>query len=118
MGAVNGGFNPGVAILNSAFEQRLTWEIGVWGNDSNPFGYSIGNDWAFTGRTTYLLFYDEPSKGRYLWEIGDQEMRGHPTKGWFACGSGRHPQWTARRVESNLCRYGVDADRSAERHGC
>ena len=69
-GPFNGGFNPGVAILNNADDQRVTWEIGVWGNNNNPFGYSIGEDWAFTGRTTYLLYYDEPTQGRYLWEVG------------------------------------------------
>ena len=45
-GPFNFGFNPGVAILNSTEDQRMTWEIGVWGNNSDPFGYSIGNDWC------------------------------------------------------------------------
>ena len=69
-GPFNTGFNPGVAILNSTTDKRMTWELGVWGNNSDPFGYSIGNDWALSGRSTYLLYYDEPTQGRYLWEIG------------------------------------------------
>jgi phosphate-selective porin OprO/OprP len=80
-GPFNGGFNPGVAILNNADDQRMTWEVGVWGNNSNPFGYSIGEDWAFTGRTTYLLYYDEPTQGRYLWEVGTSGSARIPDEG-------------------------------------
>ncbi len=80
-GPFNNGFNPGVAILNSTADKRMTWEIGLWGNNSDPFGYSINNDWAFSGRTTYLLFYDEPSNGRYLWEIGASGSLRQPDEG-------------------------------------
>lgn len=80
-GPFNGGFNPGVAILNNAFDQHLTWEIGAWGNNNNPFGYSIGEDWAITGRTTYLLYYDDPTQGRYMWEVGTSASARIPDEG-------------------------------------
>jgi phosphate-selective porin OprO/OprP len=69
-GPFNNGFNPGILTFNSSDDQRLTWAIGGYGNNSNPWAYSVGDDWALTGRTTYLLYYDEPSDGRYLWEVG------------------------------------------------
>ncbi len=69
-GPFNNGFNPGISMFNISDDERWTWAIGGFGNNSDPWGYSIGDDWALTGRTTYLLYYDEPSNGRYLWEIG------------------------------------------------
>lgn len=69
-GPFNNGFNPGISVFNFSEDQRFTWAIGGFGNNSDPWGYSIGDDWALTGRLTYLLAYDEPSNGRYLWEVG------------------------------------------------
>jgi phosphate-selective porin OprO/OprP len=69
-GPFNNGFNPGILAFNTSDDERLTWAIGAYGNNSDPWAYSIGDDWALSARTTYLLHYDEPSQGRYLWEIG------------------------------------------------
>jgi phosphate-selective porin OprO/OprP len=69
-GPFNLGFSPGVQVLNWSDDQETTWQYGVFGNDSDGFGYSLNNDYAFTGRATHLLWYDEPSNGRYLWEVG------------------------------------------------
>ncbi|MDZ4820828.1 MAG: porin [Planctomycetota bacterium] len=69
-GPYNNGFAPGISALDLSEDGRWTWAAGIFGNNSDPFGYSIGDDWAITGRTTYLLYYDEPSEGRYLWEAG------------------------------------------------
>ncbi len=81
-GPFNNGVSPGISIINASQDQRWTWQVGVWGNAGDPFGYSIGEDWAFTGRTTYLLFYDEPSQGRYLWEVGMAGSTRTPDEGF------------------------------------
>ena len=69
-GPFNLGFSPGIQVLNWSDDQETTWQFGAFGNESDGFGYSINNDWALTGRATHLLWYDEPSNGRYLWEVG------------------------------------------------
>ncbi len=69
-GPFNLGFSPGVQVLNWSEDQDWTWQYGVFGNNTDGFGYSIDNDWAATARTTYLLWYDEPSQGRYMWDVG------------------------------------------------
>ncbi len=56
-----------------------------FGNDSDGFGYSINNDWALTGRATHLLWYDEPSNGRYLWEVGMSGSVRTPDEDPYAC---------------------------------
>jgi phosphate-selective porin OprO/OprP len=69
-GPFNNGFNPGFYAFNWTDDEMGTWAGGVFANNSDPFGYSIGDDWALTGRVTRLLYYDEPSQGRYLWHVG------------------------------------------------
>lgn len=77
-GPFNNGFNPGLMFFNEWGEERGTWWIGAFSNNSNPFGYGIGDDWAVTGRLTWLPFYDEPSDGRYLWHWGMSASVRHP----------------------------------------
>lgn len=80
-GPFNLGFTPGVQVMNWSEDQSTTWQFGVFGNDSDGFGYSINNDWAVTGRATHLLWYDEPSNGRYLWEVGTSGSIRTPDEG-------------------------------------
>src|SRR5262249_23936393 len=47
-----------------------TWALWAGPNQSNIFGYHIGNQFAGTARITMLPFYDEPSQGRYLFHMG------------------------------------------------
>jgi hypothetical protein len=82
-GPFNSGFNPGVAILNSTTDKRMTWELGVWGNNSDPFGYSIGNDWAHSGR------YLGRKCGTAVFASGGTNRAGHACcGGWGRLASG------------------------------
>lgn len=69
-GPFNNGFNPGLYAFNWTDDEMGTWAAGVFANNSDPFGYAIGDEWALTGRISRLLYYDEPSEGRYLWHVG------------------------------------------------
>jgi phosphate-selective porin OprO/OprP len=69
-GPFNGGYTPGLAFFNWTESQNATWGIGFFGNNDDNFGFSLGNDYALTGRVTWLPVYDEPSDGRYLWHLG------------------------------------------------
>lgn len=69
-GPFNLGFSPGVQVLNCTQDQNWAWQYGVFGNNTDGFGYSIHDDWAATARATHLLWYDEPSQGRYMWDVG------------------------------------------------
>jgi phosphate-selective porin OprO and OprP len=77
-GPFNNGFNPGMMFFNEWGEERGTWWIGAFANNSNPFGYGIGDDWCVTGRLTWLPYFDEPSDGRYLWHWGMSASIRHP----------------------------------------
>jgi phosphate-selective porin OprO/OprP len=77
-GPFNNGFNPGMMFFNEWGEERGTWWIGAFANNSNPFGYGIGDDWCVTGRLTWLPYFDEPSDGRYLWHWGLSASIRHP----------------------------------------
>jgi phosphate-selective porin OprO/OprP len=77
-GPFNNGFNPGLMFFNEWGEERGTWWLGAFANNSNPFGYGIGDDWAVTGRVTWLPYYDEPTEGRYLWHWGMSASIRHP----------------------------------------
>jgi phosphate-selective porin OprO/OprP len=69
-GPFNGGYTPGLDFFNWTKDQNATWAIGLFGNNDDNFGYSLGNDYALTGRATWLPYYDEPSDGRYLLHFG------------------------------------------------
>lgn len=78
-GPYNNEFNPGLMCFNWWGEERGTWWLGGFANNNNPFGYGIGDDWAVTGRVTWLPYYDEPSCGRYLWHWGVAGSVRNPT---------------------------------------
>jgi len=69
-GPFNGGYTPGLAFFNWTESQHNTWGIGIFGNNDDNFGYSLGNDYAVTGRLTWAPIYDEPSDGRYVFHMG------------------------------------------------
>lgn len=69
-GPFNGGYTPGLDFFNWTNDQSATWAIGIFGNNSDNFGYSLGNDYALTGRVSWAPIYDEPSEGRYVMHFG------------------------------------------------
>jgi phosphate-selective porin OprO/OprP len=69
-GPFNGGYSPGLEILNWREDERGTWAVGVFGADNDQFGFSLGNDYSVTTRETWCPYYDEPSDGRYLVHFG------------------------------------------------
>lgn len=69
--------NFGVMASNYILEnENWSWFAGTFRNDSpdNPTGRASHiadeGDWVFTGRAAGLLYYDEPSHGRYLIHVG------------------------------------------------
>jgi phosphate-selective porin OprO and OprP len=77
-GPFNNGFNPGLYFFDNWGDNDGLWALGAFANNGNPFGYGIGDDWALTGRATWLPVYDEPSNGRYLWHWGLSASVRHP----------------------------------------
>jgi phosphate-selective porin OprO/OprP len=70
----------GAMASNNTLDERTYWAYSVFktgGFNNAPVGDSrfatdIGNQggYSFSTRVTHLLWYDEPSQGRYLWHIG------------------------------------------------
>lgn len=69
-GPFNGGYTPGFDFFNWTEDQQATWAIGMFGNNSDNFGFSLGNDYAVTSRLTWCPYYDEASDGRYVVHFG------------------------------------------------
>jgi phosphate-selective porin OprO/OprP len=69
-GPFNNGFSPGIMLFDWTEDLRSTWALWCGPNNSNPFAYHIGNQFAGTVRGTYLPYYDEISQGRYLIHLG------------------------------------------------
>jgi len=69
-GPFNYGFQPGLMLFDWTADRRSTWALWCGPNSTNPFGYHLGNQFAGTGRVTYLPYYDEISQGRYLIHLG------------------------------------------------
>ncbi len=69
-GPFNNGFSQGIGIWNTALEDdRATWGIGLFKNNSNGFAWGVGDgEYAVTGRATYLLQYE--NDGEELVHIG------------------------------------------------
>ena len=69
-GPFNNGFSPGMILYDWAADMRSTWALWCGPNNTNPFAFHIGNQYAGTGRVTFLPYYDEVLAGRYLFHIG------------------------------------------------
>lgn len=63
------GRNTGVMVFDHAFDQRMTWAVGVF-RDADSFGDDPGHDgdYSYTGRVTFLPWY--AAKGRKLVHLG------------------------------------------------
>ena len=67
-GPFNGGFLPGIQILNSNEEGNVGWQIGEFKNTTNPFGFNNSSGGSTTvGRLIFLpVFEDEGHKLLHL----------------------------------------------------
>jgi phosphate-selective porin OprO and OprP len=64
--------NLGIMAFDTFADKHGTWQLGVFGTDSNDDGEEQtdrGGE-AITGRTTFLPYWDEPSDGRYYMHVG------------------------------------------------
>lgn len=67
-GAFN-GFTPGAALFNNFWDDRASWNVGIYKPTSNVFAFSSNDDdYAVTGRLTYLPIYAE--EGRQVLHVG------------------------------------------------
>ena len=70
-GAFNNGFSQGAMIFDWSEERNTTCAIGLFKNAANPYAFNVGDgEYATTGRVTWAPWYDEPSKGRYMFHVG------------------------------------------------
>lgn len=90
VGAFNNGFTPGMMFYNNYDNDMGMWQVGLFKNTANAFGWDTGDgEGALTGRMTRLLWYDEPSEGRYLCHVA-------------LAGSVRDPDQDRLRVRSRM----------------
>lgn len=58
------GFVPGISMFNTMWEERGTWNIGVFKPAINVFSYNnISSDYSVTGRVTALPWYVDEGRG-------------------------------------------------------
>lgn len=64
--------NLGAMIYNWSDDQMTTWALGSFYVNSDVWGDAVGDSHgqSVTGRMTRLLWYDEPSDGRYWCHVG------------------------------------------------
>lgn len=63
------GFTPGASLSKNVWEDRASWNIGIYKPTNNVFGFSVNDgDYAVTGRVTYLPIYEE--EGRQVLHFG------------------------------------------------
>lgn len=57
--AFNNGFTPGIMAFNTMCDERATWWLGIFKNDTSLFGFGLGDGkYAVTGRLTGLPLYE------------------------------------------------------------
>lgn len=62
-GPFNNGFVPGIRLLDTSDDERMTWSVGAFKNTANPFGFianSSGN--SAVGRITWLPYWEDDGK--------------------------------------------------------
>jgi phosphate-selective porin OprO/OprP len=63
----------GIALYNCTADQNITWTGGLFFDDVNDTiktRFDDNQGYRLSGRLTWLPYYDEPSKGRYLVHTG------------------------------------------------
>lgn len=69
IGGLDNGFRPGVQVFNWAFDERMTWALGVFKNNTSVFGWNTGDgEYDVTGRITFLPWIEQD--GRCLLHVG------------------------------------------------
>lgn len=69
MGGLNNGFVPGFQVWNYSRNERMTWSLGIYKNNSTVFGWNVGGgEYDCTGRVTALPIYLH--EGRCLVHVG------------------------------------------------
>jgi phosphate-selective porin OprO/OprP len=69
IGGLDNGFRPGVQIFNWTQDENITWQIGVFKNNTRVFGFNTGDgEYDVTGRLTWTPIYAEG--GKYLVHLG------------------------------------------------
>lgn len=60
IGGLDNGFRPGVQVFNSYLDQRVHAALGVFKNNTTPFGWNVGDgEYDLTGRLTCLPIYED-----------------------------------------------------------
>lgn len=68
-GRFTNGFVPGAMFFNWNESERMTWALGAFKNNTNPFGFGVGGgEYMLEGRLTALPVFD--ADGRYLIHAG------------------------------------------------
>ncbi|HET6426214.1 MAG TPA: porin [Planctomycetaceae bacterium] len=68
-GGFNNGFTPGISAFNTALDENMTWNVGIFKPTNNAFAFSTTTgDYAATGRITFLPWYED--EGRELVHLG------------------------------------------------
>ena len=63
------GFTPGAAVFNNFWEDRASYNLGLYKPTNNVFGFNTDDgDYAVTGRLTWLPVYED--EGRQLIHLG------------------------------------------------
>lgn len=113
--SLNNTFDPsrnwGVMTFNTNEDESITWAVGVFRDGSDNFGDDIGDsgERAATSRVTWLPYYDEPTEGRYFFEVGGSYSYRDPDNR-FTAGPGSPEESIVRyqgRPEDNLNEDGV-----------
>jgi len=79
-GAFNNGFTPGIVVFDTWADELGTWSTGFFKNNTNVFGYGVGEgEYAWTSRITALLWYED--EGRYLTHVGVSGSLRDPNNG-------------------------------------
>ncbi|MFQ5734126.1 MAG: OprO/OprP family phosphate-selective porin [Planctomycetaceae bacterium] len=69
IGGIDNGFRPGVLMYNATDDDRVTWALGAFKNNTTVFGWNQGDgEWDVTGRLTWTPIYEDD--GRYLIHLG------------------------------------------------
>lgn len=70
-GPFNNGFTPGVMFWDTSENKRWHYSLGTFKNNNNIFAFGVGDgEYAVDARLAHLLWYDEPTDGRYLVHVG------------------------------------------------
>jgi phosphate-selective porin OprO and OprP len=69
IGGLDNGFRPGFLCFNGTEDERATWALGAFKNNTTVYGWNTGDgEWDLTGRVTYLPYYAD--NGRHLVHLG------------------------------------------------